>query len=75
MHTDIAVFTLVSHMEAEFVAETSRALNGVAVWLATCQWCVSVRNGDILIFRDYETAALWFRAGLKLGEQEHAVAR
>ena len=31
--------------------------NGVPVW-----------NGDILT-RDYETAALWFRAGLQLGEQ------
>ena len=38
--------------------------NGVTVW-----------NGDILTLRDYETAALWFRAGLKPGEQERAVAR
>ena len=38
--------------------------NGVPVW-----------NGDILTLRDYETAALWFRAGLKPGEQERAVAR
>ena len=38
--------------------------NGVPVW-----------NGDILTHRDYETAALWFRAGLKPGEQERAVAR
>ena len=40
-----------------------RHTNGVPVW-----------NGDILT-RDYETAALWFRAGLKPGEQERAVAR
>ena len=32
-------------------------------------------NGDILTLRDYETAALWFRTGLKPGEQERAVAR
>ena len=38
--------------------------NGVPVW-----------NVDILTLRDYETAALWFRAGLKPGEQERAVAR
>ena len=30
---------------------------------------------DILTLRDYETAALWFRAGLKPGEQERAVAQ
>ena len=36
---------------------------------------VPVWNGDILTLRDYETAALWFRAGLKPGEQELAVAR
>ena len=41
-----------------------RHVNGVPVW-----------NGDILTLRDYETAALWFRAGLKPGEQERAVAR
>ena len=41
-----------------------RHVNGVPVW-----------NGDILTLRDYETAALWFRAGLKPGEQEDAVAR
>ena len=41
-----------------------RHITGVPVW-----------NGDILTLRDYETAALWFRAGLKLGEQERAVAR
>ena len=34
-----------------------------------------VWNGDILTPRDNETAALWFRAGLKPGEQERAVAR
>ena len=34
-----------------------------------------VWNGDILTLRDYETAALCFRAGLKPGEQERAVAR
>ena len=28
-----------------------------------------------LTLRDYETSALWFRAGLKPGEQERAVAR
>ena len=28
-----------------------------------------------MTLRDYETAALWFRAGLTLGEQERAVAR
>ena len=28
-----------------------------------------------LTLRDYETAALWFRAGLKPGDQERAVAR
>ena len=38
--------------------------NGVPVW-----------NGDISTLRDCETAALWFRAGLKPGEQERAVAR
>ena len=38
--------------------------NGVPVW-----------NGDILTLRGYGTAALWFRAGLKPGEQERAVAR
>ena len=38
--------------------------NGVPVW-----------NGDMLSLRDYETSVLWFRAGLKLGEQERAVAR
>ena len=41
-----------------------RHINGVPVW-----------NVDILTPRDYETAALWFRAGLKPGEQERAVAR
>ena len=41
-----------------------RHVNDVPVW-----------NGDILTLRDYETAALWFRAGLKPGEQERAVAR
>ena len=41
-----------------------RHINGVPVW-----------KGDILTLRDYETAALWFRAGLKPGEQERAVAR
>ena len=41
-----------------------RHVNGVPVW-----------DGDILALRDYETAALWFRAGLKPGEQERAVAR
>ena len=41
-----------------------RHINGVPVW-----------NGDILTLRDYETAALWFRAGLKPGEHERAVAR
>ena len=76
IHTDIAVFILVSYMDAEFVAETSmssgsaesqyglRHVNGVPVW-----------NGDILTHRDYETAALWFSAGLKPGEQERAAAR
>ena len=44
IQTDIAVFTLVSYMVAELVAETSRCyrLNGVAVWPATCQWCASL---------------------------------
>ena len=37
--------------------------------------CVPVWNGEILTLRDYETAALGFRAGLKPGEQERAVAR
>ena len=41
-----------------------RHVNGVPVW-----------NGDILTLRDYETAAVWFRAALKPGEQERAVAR
>ena len=41
-----------------------RHINGVPVW-----------NGDILTLRDSETAALWFRAGLKPGEQERALAR
>ena len=41
-----------------------RHINGVPVW-----------NGDILTLRDYATAALWLRAGLKPGEQERAVAR
>ena len=36
---------------------------------------VPVWNEDILTLRDCETAALWFRSGLKLGEQERAVAR
>ena len=49
-------------MVAELVAETSRC--HVPVW-----------NGDVLTLRDYETAALWFRAGLKPGEQDRAVAR
>ena len=39
-------------------------ISGVPVW-----------NGDILTLRDYETTALWFRAGLKPDEQERAVAR
>ena len=39
-----------------------RHVNGVPVWA-----------GDILTLRDYEMAALWFRAGLESGEQEHAV--
>ena len=39
-------------------------ISGVPVW-----------NADILTLRDCETAALWFRAGLKPGEQERAVAR
>ena len=37
--------------------------------------CVPVWNGDILTCRDYDTAALRFRAGLKPGEQNRAVAR
>ena len=37
-----------------------RHINGVPVCILT---------------RDYETAALWLRAGLKLGDQELAVAR
>ena len=37
--------------------------------------CVPVWNGDILTCRDYDTAALRFRAGLKPGEQDRAVAR
>ena len=41
-----------------------RHVHGVPVW-----------DGDILTLRDNETAALWFRAGLKSGEQESAVAR
>ena len=41
-----------------------RHVHGVPVW-----------DGDILTLRDCETAALWFRAGLKLGELERAVAR
>ena len=41
-----------------------RHVNGVPVW-----------DGDIVTLRDYETTALWFRAGLKPGEQEGAVAR
>ena len=36
---------------------------------------MQVWDGYILTLRDYETASLWFRAGLKLGEQERAVAR
>ena len=39
-----------------------RHINGVPVW-----------NGDFLTLRDYETAALWFRAGLEHGEQERLV--
>ena len=38
-----------------------RHVNGVPVW-----------DGDILTLQDYETAALWFKAGLKPGEQERA---
>ena len=41
-----------------------RHVNGVPVW-----------DGDILTLGDSETAALLFRAGLKPGEQERAVAR
>ena len=41
-----------------------RHVNGVPVW-----------NRDMLILRHDETAVLWFRAGLKPGEQERAVAR
>ena len=41
-----------------------RHVNGVPVW-----------DGDFLTLRDYESAALWFRAGLKPGEEEHVVAR
>ena len=60
-----------SYMVAELVAEISmssdsiesqyglRHVNGVPVWN----------------LRDYEMAALWFRAGLKPGEQERPVAR
>ena len=36
---------------------------------------VPVRDGDILTLRDFETATLWFKADLKPGEQERAVAR
>ena len=63
-------FTLVSHLVAEHGAETSRCqtgstesqyglrhVNGVPVW-----------NGDMLTL--YATAALWFRAGSKPGEQD-----
>ena len=47
-----------------------------AVWLATKkQWCASLERRYFLTLRDYETAALWFRASLNLGEQERAVAR
>ena len=41
-----------------------RYVNGVPVW-----------NREILTLRDHETATLWFRAGLKPGEQERVVAR
>ena len=41
-----------------------RHVNGEPVW-----------NGDMLTARDYETAALWYRAGLKPGKQDRAVAR
>ena len=41
-----------------------RRVNGVQLW-----------NGDILTLRNNETASLRFRAGLKPGEQERAVAR
>ena len=41
-----------------------RHVNGVTVW-----------DGDILTLRDCETAALWFRVGLKPVEKECAVAR
>ena len=34
-----------------------------------------VWNGDFFTLRDCETASLWFRAGLKPGEQQRAVAR
>ena len=77
IHTDIAVFILVSYMVAELVEDSFRCHrasteaqyglrhdNGVSVW-----------EGDILTLRDYETAALCFRAHLKPGEQERAVAR
>ena len=40
-----------------------------------CNGIVSVWDGDVLNLRDYETAALWFRAGLNLDEQERAVVR
>ena len=41
-----------------------RQVNQMPVW-----------NGDILVLRDNETAALWYRSGLKLGERDRAVAR
>ena len=43
--------------------------------MAETHRCLPVWDGDILTLRDNETAALWFRAGLKPGEQERAVAR
>ena len=41
-----------------------RHVDGVPIW-----------DGDISTLRDCETAPLWFRAGLKPGEQERAVDR
>ena len=36
---------------------------------------IPIKNTDILNLRENETAALWCRTGLKLGEQDRALAR
>ena len=74
-HRHRSIHTRVVHGSGAACRDSSIiGFNGVAVWPATYQWCASL-EWRYLTLRDYETVAMWFRAGLKPGEQERAGAR